>query len=228
MTMPRREYGLYVVTDEGMSRGLSHTQIAERAVEGGADVIQLRDKSMGGRMLMRHANAIRRITRMAGALLIINDRMDVALASGADGVHLGQEDMSIVSARAIAPDGFIIGITVHDAEEAREAERCGADYVGLSPIYSTGSKPDAGKSCGPAMLRKVKRAVSIPVVAIGGISSENAIEVLEAGADGLAVISAVVSQKDVAASARRLKSIITDFRMAGSPGRDARRHSRRK
>jgi thiamine-phosphate pyrophosphorylase len=206
------EYGLYVVTDEGLSKGLGHTEIAERAVEGGADVIQLRDKRMEGRALMEHARAIRRLTKRAGRLFIVNDRVDVALASGADGVHLGQEDIPLRDARAIAPEGFIIGVTVHDVAEAEEAERGGADYIGLSPIFLTGSKSDAGAACGLGTLREVKARILIPVVAIGGIGPSNAREVLEAGADGLAVISAVVSQEDVSAAARELKAIISRFK----------------
>ncbi|MBM4248127.1 MAG: thiamine phosphate synthase [Euryarchaeota archaeon] len=215
--MPRRsrtgrDWGLYVVTDEGLSRGLSHTQIAHQALAGGADVIQLRDKGLDGRALLGQALAIRDLTRRAGKLFIVNDRLDVALASGADGVHLGQEDLPLAAARPIAPRGFLIGVTVHDVWEAREAERGGADYLGLSPIFATGSKSDAGKARGLGTLRKVRRAVSVPVVAIGGISLANAREVLEAGADGLAVISAVVSQPDVEEAARRLKAIVTAFR----------------
>lgn len=205
-------FGLYVVTDEGLSRGLTHAEIAERAVRGGADVIQLRDKRMGGRKLMEHARKIRLLTREAGKLFIVNDRLDMALASGADGVHLGQEDMAIADARPLVPAGFIIGVTVHDDGEAVSAEKAGADYVGLSPVFQTGSKTDAGEACGLNMVRKVKQAVSIPVVAIGGIGPSNARQVLEAGADGLAVISAVVSQEDVEAAARGLKAIISAFR----------------
>jgi thiamine-phosphate pyrophosphorylase len=206
------DYGLYVVTDERLSVGLSHTQIAERALAGGADAIQLRDKQLEGRKLMEHARAIRALTKKAGKLFIVNDRLDIALASGADGVHLGQEDMSLADARPLCPKGFLIGVTVHDVTEAREAEKGGADYVGLSPIFATGSKSDAGSACGLDTLRRVRRAVSIPVVAIGGISLANAREALGAGADGLAVISAVVSQPDVEAAARKLKAIINGAR----------------
>jgi len=207
----RRRYGLYVVTDEQLSRGLTHSQIARLALEGGADVIQLRDKYMGGRELMEHARNIRNLTKAAGKLFIVNDRLDIALASAADGVHLGQEDMALEDARKLAPVSFIIGVTVHNVSQARLAESGGADYVGLSPIFCTGSKSDAGAACGIEMLKKVRNAVSIPVVAIGGIGPSNAREVLEAGADGLAVISAVVDQDDVAAAARRLRAIISDF-----------------
>lgn len=204
----RRPYGLYVVTDEGLSRGLDHTQIAREALAGGADVIQLRDKSLGGRRLLEHARTIRRLTKRAGRLFIVNDRLDIALLAGADGVHLGQEDLPLAEARSISPRGFLIGVTVHNLREARAAERGGADYLGLSPIFATGSKSDAGEACGLEMVRRVGRAVSIPVVAIGGIGPANARDVLEAGADGLAVISAVVSQPDVAEAARRLRELI--------------------
>ena len=204
----KTDYGLYVVTDEALSTGLSHTEIAKRAVAGGADVIQLRDKDMEGRKLLEHARAIRYITRRAGRLFIVNDRLDIALASGADGIHLGQEDMPLADARSISPKGFLIGVTVHDVEEAVEAEKGGADYVGLSPVFATDSKNDAGSACGPDMLKAVKMAVSIPVVAIGGIGPGNARDVLEAGADGLAIISAVVSQPDVKAAAQHLKAMI--------------------
>jgi len=205
-------YDLYVVTDEGLSKGLTHTELARRALEGGADVIQLRDKSIGGRKLMEHALEIRKLTKKAGAMLIVNDRLDIALAAKADGVHLGQEDMSIKDARPFCPRGFTIGLTVHNADEAVDAEALGADYVGLSPIFQTGSKGDAGPACGVDMVRRVKAEVRIAVVAIGGIGPSNAREVLEAGADGLAVISAVVSQDDVAGAARRLKAIISEFK----------------
>ena len=209
---PGRDFGLYVVTDGCLSRGQSHSQIARSALEGGADAIQLRDKTLGGRALMVQALKIRRLTKEAGKLFTVNDRLDIALACGAEGVHLGQEDMALGDARAIVPGSFIIGVTVHDVAEAKVAERGGADYLGLSPIFCTGSKADAGAACGVEMLWAVKKAVSIPVVAIGGIGPSNAREVLEAGADGLAVISAVVGQPDIAAAARRLKDIINGFR----------------
>jgi len=206
-------YGLYIVTEEGLSKGLDHTEIASRALEGGADVIQLRDKAMDGRRFMEHALKIRNLTKKAGALFIVNDRVDIALAAKADGVHLGQDDMPINEVRPICPKGFIIGITAHNVEEAVEAEALSADYIGLSPIFQTGSKNDAGPACGVDMVRKVKARVHIPVVAIGGIGPSNARDVLKAGADGLAVISAVVGQDDIAGAARRLRSIISEFRI---------------
>ena len=201
---------LYVITDEALSHGLSHVEIAKRAIEGGADVIQLRDKGMSGKELVRCALEIREATRKAGSLFIVNDRLDVALASGADGVHLGQDDIPASLARAISPPGFIIGVSVGNVEEAIQAEKDGADYLGLGPICHTGSKIDAGPACGYEIIARVKEAVSIPVVAIGGLGPQNAGKAIESGADGIAVISAVVAQEDIAGAARRLKRIIKE------------------
>jgi thiamine-phosphate pyrophosphorylase len=201
---------LYVITDETLAHGLSHVEIAKRAIEGGADVIQLRDKGMSGKELVRCALEIREATRKAGALFIVNDRLDVALASGADGVHLGQDDIPASLARAISPPGFIIGVSVGNVEEAMQAEKDGADYLGLGPICHTGSKIDAGPACGYEIIARVKEAVSIPVVAIGGLGPQNAVKAIESGADGIAVISAVVAQEDIAGAARRLKRIIKE------------------
>lgn len=206
------DYGLYVVTDEGLSKGLTHLQITERAVRGGANVIQLRDKSLGGRKLLETALTIKEVTKKSGALFIVNDRLDVALASGADGVHLGQDDLPLKDALLLVPNGFIIGITVHDVAEALEAQKGGASYLGLSPIFQTGSKNDAGVACGIQRIKDVKKTVSIPVVAIGGINATNAREVLEAGADGIAVISAVVGQPDVEKAARGMKDLVDEYR----------------
>jgi len=204
----KARYDLYVITDEGLSKGLTHTEIARRAIEGGADVIQLRDKRLDDKALTRRALEIRELTRKSGALFIVNDRLGVALASRADGVHLGQEDVAARAARPLCPPGFIIGVSAGTVEEAVRAERDGADYVGLGPICTTNSKSDAGPACGFGIITRVKSAISIPVVVIGGMGPENAMEAILAGADGIAVISAVVSQDDVRGAARRLKAII--------------------
>lgn len=207
-----KKYGLYVITDESLSHGLSHPEIARRAIAGGADTIQLRDKRMDGKALTRCALEIRELTKKAGVLFIVNDRLDVALAARADGVHLGQEDLPAKLARPLCPPGFIIGVSAGTIEEAEQAERDGADYVGLGPICHTDSKSDAGLACGFDIITHVKNAISIPVVAIGGMGPDNAKDALLAGADGIAVISAVVSQEDVTVAARRLKSIIEEMK----------------
>jgi thiamine-phosphate pyrophosphorylase len=201
-------YDLYVITDEALAGGLPHAEIARRAVAGGADVIQLRDKALGSRELVRAGREIREITRSAGALFIVNDRLDIAIACGADGVHLGQGDIGPAVARQLSPSGFIIGISVGNAEEARLAEREGADYVALSPTFSTRSKTNAGPGYGLSSLREIRKAVSIPLIAIGGITLENVQEVVRAGADGIAVISAVVSAPDITQAARTLRGRI--------------------
>lgn len=201
-------YDLYVITDEGLSKGLSHAEIASRAVAGGADAIQLRDKKMSGKDLMQAAMQIRTITKNAGVLFIVNDRLDVALLSGADGVHLGQDDIPARIARSIAPKGFIIGVSAGSVEEAVQAEHDGADYIGLGPICDTASKDDAGAACGFDLIAQVKRRVSIPVIAIGGMGPANVQQAIGAGADGLAVISAVVGQDDITKAASMLKFLI--------------------
>ena len=209
-------YELYVITDEDTGWKKTHAEIAELAIAGGADAIQLRDKSCSCRELIRIGRILRTITRRGPTLLIINDRLDVALACGADGVHLGQADMRTDVARQIAPPGFIIGVSVSTVDEAVRAEREGADYVALSPTFSTGSKPDAGPGHGLEILREIRWNVSVPVIAIGGIDRHNAGEVIAAGADGVAVISAVVGAADITAAARDLKNLIRQCK-AGCP-----------
>lgn len=207
-------YDLYVVTDVEVGRGLSHLDQARLAVAGGADVVQLRDKTMNTSALLREARAIREVTAAAGALFIVNDRLDVALAVGADGVHLGQADLPVEEARVLAPPGFIVGISVGDVAEAVEAATGGADYVALSPTFSTASKADAGPGHGLATLRAIRSAVSVPLLGIGGIGPENVAAVISAGADGVAVISAVVGQEDVTAAARTMKNLVAAAKSA--------------
>ena len=199
---------LYVITDETIGGGQSHAGIAQQAACGGADAIQLRDKTCSPLELLRAAQVIRTITRKSGTLFIVNDRLDVALASGADGVHLGQDDMRVGTARQLTPPGFIIGVSVGTVEEAVRAGREGADYLALSPTFSTASKDDAGPGLGLERLREIHRAVSIPVVAIGGINRQNVRDIITAGADGIAVISAVVACPDITAAARELKDLV--------------------
>lgn len=199
---------LYVVTDEGLSNGKSHVEIAREAVLGGADVIQIREKKKPAREILSDAREIRKITASAGRLFFVNDRLDIALASGADGVHLGQDDLSLKEARKISPPGFLIGISVGSVEEAIRAENDGADYVALSPVFSTQSKADAGPGSGLSVLKEIRSRVSVPVVAIGGIGTQNVQDVIHAGADGIAVISVVVSAPDISAAAMDMKARI--------------------
>ena len=204
---------LYVITDEEISGGLSHAEIARRALAGGADVIQLRDKACGPGDLLRIGRVIREITRQTGALFIVNDRLDIALACNADGVHLGQDDLRAGVARQIAPHGFIIGVSVGTLEEAIQAERDGADYLAISPVFPTASKYNAGPGHGLRVLQDIRRNVSIPIIAIGGINTGNVDDVIAAGADGVAVISAVVGSPDITAAARQLKELVRKSKM---------------
>ncbi|HON40641.1 MAG TPA: thiamine phosphate synthase [Methanoculleus sp.] len=201
-------YDLYVITDETVGRGRSHAELATQAVDGGADVIQLRDKRLPAPDLLEAATAIRKITRDSGALFIVNDHLDLALRVGADGVHLGAADIPLPEARSLSPPGFIIGASVGSVAGALRAEAAGADYVALSPTFATGSKSDAGPGFGLFVLSAIRAAVSVPLIAIGGINAGNVADVIAAGADGVAVISAVVGEDDVTAAARDLRARI--------------------
>jgi thiamine-phosphate pyrophosphorylase len=197
---------LYVITDERIGRGRSHLRIAEAAILGGADVLQLRDKEASGGRLYRAALELRRITREANVPFIVNDRVDVAMAAGADGVHVGQEDLPASAARKILGPGKILGVSADTVEEAIRAEEDGADYLGVGPVFEArGTKADAGEPAGLDLIAKIRRRTRLPIVAIGGINAENARQVLEAGADAVAVISAIVAADDMAQATRELK-----------------------
>jgi thiamine-phosphate pyrophosphorylase len=197
---------LYVITDERLGRGRSHLQIAEAAIRGGADVVQLRDKSASSRRLYDIALPLRRLTREAKVPFIVNDRLDVALAADADGVHVGREDLPAAVVRGILGPGRILGISVESVDEAVAAEKDGADYLGVGPVFEArGSKEDAGEPLGLDLIARIRRACRLPLVAIGGIHAGNARSVRDAGADAAAVISAVAAADDVAQAARLLK-----------------------
>lgn len=203
------DLSLYVITDEKIGLGRSHLFLAEEALKGGASVIQLRDKEKSSRELYRIGLTMREITHRYRALLIINDRLDIALGVGADGVHLGSEDLPVSVARRIAGKNFIIGASVTSVEEAIVAQREGADYISAQSIFPTSSKEDV-IVIGLQGLREIVKAVSLPVIAIGGINLENAKEVLRYGAKGVAVISSVVAREDVKEAAASLKKIIEE------------------
>jgi thiamine-phosphate pyrophosphorylase len=203
---------LIVITDPDCGAGRSVIDVVGAALQGGAPSIQLRGKEMPAREQVELARALLDLTQPAGALLWINDRLDVALAAGADGAHLGQDDVPLEAARRIVPPGFRIGISAETPELARAAERGGADYVGTGPVHATGSKADAGDAIGLERITEVARAVRIPVVGIGGISQANAADVIRAGAAGVAVISAVMRAADPEAGTRSLLRAATATR----------------
>lgn len=203
-------YHLYVVTDEDISGGVSHCRIAGLSYAGGADCVQLRDKKMSYEELIAAAEEICRIRDKFNRLFFVNDNIDAAIDSGADGVHLGQDDMPVCEAREISPKNFLIGVSVGNLSEALHAQNSGADYIALSPTFDTGSKADAGPGNGIEELKRICENVCIPVIGIGGINIHNIHEVIHAGASGCAVISAVVAQGDIREAASELKSNIMD------------------
>lgn len=194
---------LIVVTDPDCG-GRAVVDVVRSALRGGTPAIQLRMKDAPAREMAALARALLVETRAAGALLFVNDRVDVAIAAGADGAHVGQDDLPAAAARRIAPPGFLIGVSAETVELARQAQADGADYVGVGPVYATGSKADAGDAVSTERIAEVAAAVRIPVVGIGGITIENAPPVFRAGAAGVAVISAVMRADDPEAAARAL------------------------
>jgi thiamine-phosphate pyrophosphorylase len=202
--------GLYVITAEIAHMGRSHIDIARAAISGGAQAIQLREKSASDD-IFRIAQEMRELTRQAGVKFIVNDRVDVALAAEADGVHIGQQDMGILEARRMLGSNKIVGISATCVDEAVKAEVQGADYVGVGPIFPTPSKSDAVEPIGCGVLEDIRKRVRIPLVAIGGINAENVEKVLLAGADSIAVISAVSLAEDMVSAARELAQRIAGF-----------------
>jgi len=203
-------WSLYVVTDESMSHGKSHFEIAKEAVEGGADIIQLRDKNADAIKLYQEGCKIKNICK-GKALFIVNDRFDIALACSADGVHLGQSDLPPEVVRKFVPPGFIIGVSVGSVDEAKRAAENGADYIAVSPVFDTASKSDAGAGHGLETVKEIREAVkNIPLIGIGGLNESNAVSAVSAGLDGVAVISAVVSAENITAAAKKLRKIIEE------------------
>lgn len=198
MTLPSP---LYVILDREAARGREPTAVLEAALEGGCRLVQLRDKTLPLADLFPVARALRRRCREAGALFIVNDRVDLALALEADGVHVGQDDLPAAEARRLLPSNMILGVSTHDAAQARRARDDGADYVAVGSIFPTPTK-SAYRLVGPGLLRTLRLDVRVPLVAIGGITQDNVAEVIQAGADAVAVISAVCGAPDPAAAVR--------------------------
>jgi thiamine-phosphate pyrophosphorylase len=201
----------YLVTDSGLSKKGTLSDV-RNAVEAGCRIVQYREKDRSTKEMVEEAFLIKEICE-GKAIFLVNDRIDVAMAVDADGVHIGQDDMPITIARQLLGNDKIIGLTVHNLREALEAEQDGADYVGLSPIFNTSTKKDAGKGIGPESIRGVKNALNIPIVAIGGINKENCISVVRGGADSLVAISAIVCSDDVKSETKYFIDMIRITRM---------------
>lgn len=198
---------LYVVTDGNIS-DKSHVEQARLSFEGGADAVQLRDKSGDREKILSEAMEISAIAKKYGKIFIVNDSLEIALESGASGVHLGKSDGSVSEARKKSPKNFIIGASVESVEDAIKAEKEGADYVALSPVFDTLTKKDAHSGYGLKLLSEIRKNVSVEVIGIGGINEENVSSVIASGADGIAVVSAVVGKKDIKSAAENMKKII--------------------
>jgi thiamine-phosphate pyrophosphorylase len=200
------DYSLYLVTDRKLSLGRSNLEVIEAALDGGVTVVQLREKELSSRDFYLEARQVSDLLKSRRIPLIINDRIDIALAVDADGVHIGQDDIPLDVARKILGPDKIIGVSVFTPDEARTAEAGGADYLGLSPIFVTSTKPELTKQIGIEGIGPIRAAVKIPIVGIGSMNAFNAFEAVSAGLDGVAVVSGIVSQKDITGAARAIKA----------------------
>lgn len=205
----RIDYSLYLVTDSRLSLGRSTVEIVAAAIRGGVSCVQLREKEMSTREFIAVAKSIKKLLSSEGIPLIINDRVDVTLAAGAEGVHLGQSDMHIPDARRLLGKSAIIGVSAECLDDALAAEEEGADYIGISPVYATATKSDIATPLGLAGVAAIRQRVSLPLVGIGGINRENCVEVIAAGADGIAVVSAIVSAPSPEQEAAELRARIS-------------------
>ncbi len=206
-----RDLQLYVITDRSVIGDKALIHIVEAAIEGGAEVIQLRDKNVSARELVEIGKELRALCRDKGVLFIINDRPDVAVAIDCDGVHLGQDDLPIEAARRVVGPDRIIGVSTHSLDQAVRAQEQGADYIGVGPIFATPTKKDY-RPVGLKLILQIKEKLSIPFVAIGGINENNIDEVIEAGAECVAVVRAVMGAESPAKAARKLREKISSFK----------------
>ncbi len=202
-------HGLYVIIDLKVARG-DVSKITEDVIKGGANLIQLRAKEVSTSEFLRAGTEIERICRKSGTPFIINDRVDVALALDSDGVHLGQDDMPVSIARKLIGRKKLIGLSVHSLEEAKSSYLEKPDYIGVGPVFFTRTKTSAGSPVGTELIRDIKKEVNIPLVAIGGINTENVDEVINAGADAVAVCSAILCADNISSATEKLAGAIND------------------
>jgi thiamine-phosphate diphosphorylase len=207
--MPLRPAPLYAILDPDQTKGRQATTVLQQLLDGGARIIQLRVKSMTPRDFLELAHAARAQTGATGCQLIVNDRVDIALACAADGVHLGQDDLPLAVGKKLMGQK-IVGISTHDVEQAREAERNGADYIGFGPMFGTTTKSTGYSARGIEMLKQIRAAVKIPIVAIGGINEQNVRQVWHAGADSAAIISDILGAEDPALKTKRIIALRND------------------
>ncbi|TQQ83585.1 thiamine phosphate synthase [Halonotius terrestris] len=209
--MTSDQWRTYLVTQQSLSEGRSTEEIVEAAIDGGIDAVQLREKGTSAQDRIELGERLRELTSAADVDLLVNDRIDIAYAIGADGVHLGQSDPSVSTAREILGPEATVGVSVSTVSEARLAAISGADYLGVGAIYGTDSKPDAETAddgLGVDQLARIVEAVKLPVVAIGGITPDNASGPIQAGASAVAVISAITAADDPEAATRELREAV--------------------
>ena len=202
------KWDLYLVTDRELHGNRPIPELVRSAVRGGVTVVQLREKDISTRDFLAEALEVKKVLKNKNIPLIINDRIDIALAADADGVHLGNNDMPIEYARKILPTGKIIGLSAESVEDAIAADRKGADYIGVSPVFTTPTKPELETGLGLKGLRQIRMVTRLPLVAIGGLNISNAEEVIQNGADGIAVVSAICAAPDPEKAAEDLAKII--------------------
>jgi thiamine-phosphate pyrophosphorylase len=205
------DWSLYLVTDRRWLGAGTLRDAVEGAVSGGAGVVQLREKELSSRAFLETAGELKRLTDRYGIPLIVNDRIDIALAAGADGVHLGPDDLPVGIARKLLGEGRVIGASAATLDEALRLQAEGADYLGVGAVFPTATKQDADQVSLEA-LGRIKASVRIPVVAIGGITAANAQAVMETGVDGVAVVSAIMAAPDAYDEARRFKALLKEAR----------------
>jgi thiamine-phosphate pyrophosphorylase len=207
-------YELYLVTDEKASRGRNIIDIVKQALRGGITIVQLREKELDTRQFIERAAALKKILKPYNVPLIINDRVDIALAVKADGVHIGQSDMPLELVKKIVPAGMIIGLSVETIQQVKEAEDLDVDYLGISPVFSTPTKTDFDvKPWGLEGLRKARTISKHIIVGIGGINADNAGDVIKAGADGIAVVSGICSADNPETASRELIQIVRNSKL---------------
>ncbi|MGR6836068.1 thiamine phosphate synthase [Syntrophomonas erecta] len=198
------DYSLYLISDRSILQGRDLLAAVEASLKGGTTLVQLREKDISSREFYNLAIELKQLLQSYNIPLIINDRLDIALAVDAEGLHIGQDDLPIETARKILGPGKILGYSVSNVEEALYGEGHGADYLGAGSVYPTGSKSDAGNPIGLQELTKIRQSVSIPIVGIGGIGINNIAEVKKTGVDGVSVISAILGSQDIEGASRNL------------------------
>ena len=208
---------LYVILDRAAARGRDLSDLLDAAVAGGCRMVQLREKEWPSGRVLPLAERLRARCAAAGVTFIVNDRVDLALAAGADGVHLGQDDLPARVARPLLRPGMILGVSTHSVEQARAAQADGADYIAVGSMFPTATKADF-QLVGPDLVRKLRSEIRVPLIGIGGITHDNVQDVIRAGADGVAVISGVGGAADPRAASERYLALIRAARGLTAPG----------